>query len=223
MSKKILIVVDVQNDFLEGGALACEGGKAIIAGVNSILDSYDHVIATQDWHPENHMSFAKSDSDFFKTVSVENEQGRCEQTLWPPHCVQNTFGAEFPKDLDSHKFNTIVRKGANPLIDSYSGLFDNAMTKDDLIYRNPTGLSGILKELDYDCCCRVDICGIATDVCVKFTVNDILDLKLSSKVRVIQDLCVGVTKAGHDSTIAEFKQNERVEVISLFDEKKCNC
>ncbi|MCL2416683.1 MAG: nicotinamidase [Bacteroidales bacterium] len=205
MSKRILIVVDVQNDFLEGGALACEGGKAIIPRINSILDNYDYVIATQDWHSDDHMSFVKSKEELFTTVSLENEEGKCEQTLWPKHCLQNTFGAEFPKDLDSHKFNIIVRKGSNPLIDSYSGLYDNAMTKNEVIFRNPTGLSGVLKELDCEDCCT-DVCGIATDVCVRFTVNDILDLGLNSKVRIIENCCVGVTKEGHEHTIAEFKE-----------------
>jgi nicotinamidase/pyrazinamidase len=212
MLKRVLIVVDVQNDFIEGGALACEGGKAIIPDINSILDSYDYIIATQDWHPDNHMSFAESEKELFTTKSVENKEGRCEQTLWPKHCVQNTLGAEFPKDLDSHKFNIIVRKGSNPLIDSYSGLYDNAMTKNEVVFRNPTGLSGILKELDADDSCCIDVCGIATDVCVKFTVNDTLDLKLSSKVRVIENCCVGVTKEEHERTIAEFKE-KGVETI----------
>ncbi|MCL2414654.1 MAG: nicotinamidase [Bacteroidales bacterium] len=212
MSKKTLIVVDVQNDFIEGGTLACEGGKDIIPRINSILDNYDYVIATQDWHPDNHMSFAESEKELFTTKSVENKKGRCEQTLWPKHCVQNMFGAEFPKDLDSHKFNIVVRKGSNPLIDSYSGLYDNAMTKNEAVVRSSTGLSGILKELDVDNSGTIDICGIATDVCVKFTANDILDLNLNSKVRIIENCCAGVTKEGHDNIIVELRE-KGVEVI----------
>ena len=211
MPKRILIAVDLQNDFIEEGSLACMGGKDIIPRINSILDHYDYIIATQDWHPNDHMSFAKTEEEMFLTLSVENEQGKCEQTLWPKHCVQGTFGAEFPKNLDSHKFNIIVRKGINPLIDSYSGLYDNAMTKNETVFRNPTGLSGILKELDEEGCC-IDVCGIATDVCVKFTVNDILGLNLNNKVRVIENCCVGVTKEGHERTIAEFKE-KGVETI----------
>jgi nicotinamidase/pyrazinamidase len=159
---KALIIIDVQNDFTSGGSLAVPGGEHIIPVVNALQPKFDLVVATQDWHPRNHKSFA-SNHPGTKVFDVINLHG-LEQVLWPDHCVQETRGAEFHRELHTKKIEAIFRKGTDPEIDSYSGLYDNG-------HRKSTGLAGYLRERKVE---RVYVCGLAADYCVFFTAKDLL-------------------------------------------------
>lgn len=161
---KALIIVDVQNDFLPGGALEVPSGDEIIEVINRIQSKYEVIVATQDWHPKNHKSFASMHPShkMFDTIELNGYP----QTLWPDHCVQNFPGAELSSLLHTASIQAIFRKGMNPQIDSYSGFFDNNK------YLN-TGLHGFLKDKKVD---EVHICGLAADFCVFFTAMDALEL-----------------------------------------------
>ena len=157
---KALIVVDVQNDFLPGGALAVPEGSRVIAPINSLMPEYRLVVATQDWHPADHLSFASRHPGRAPGESVTLDG--LEQILWPDHCVQGTPGASFASELDVFRFSAVFRKGTRRRIDSYSGMFDNGR-------RHATGLADYLRSMNVH---AVDICGLATDYCVKFTALD---------------------------------------------------
>jgi nicotinamidase/pyrazinamidase len=173
-----LILVDVQNDFLPGGALAVPAGDAVIAVANRLMSLFDLVVATQDWHPAEHMSFAESHSGKSPgdVVTLQGEP----QVLWPTHCVQGTSGSDLAAELDSTQIHHIVLKGTDPDVDSYSGFFDNHQ-------RHATGLESFLREKGVD---RVFVLGLATDYCVKFTVLDAL--ALGFRTYLITDGCRGV-------------------------------
>ncbi len=160
MPNEALIVVDLQNDFCEGGALAVPGGNAIVLRVNQLIANHDHVVLTQDWHPEGHASFAASHDDAEPFSIRPFFYG--PQTLWPTHCVQGTKGAEFHPDLDSTKAEMIVRKGFHRGIDSYSAFRENdRMTR--------TGLDGYLKARGI---MKIELCGLALDFCVAWSALD---------------------------------------------------
>lgn len=161
---KALIIVDIQNDFIPGGSLAVTDGDKIISRINELQKKFDLVVATQDWHPSNHKSFA-SQHDGMNPFDVIDLNG-LQQTLWPDHCIQSTKGAEFHKDLNTNKIEAIFRKGTNPEIDSYSGFFDNGRKK-------ATGLHGYLQERKVT---SVFVCGLAADFCVYYTALDALSL-----------------------------------------------
>ena len=155
-----LIIVDIQNDFTSGGSLAVPNGELIIPIVNKIQDQFDLVVATQDWHPSAHSSFASNHigRNVFETISLRG----LDQVLWPDHCVQDSPGANFHRELNLKKVEAIIRKGMDPDIDSYSGFYDNGRKKS-------TGLKGYLKERNVT---SVYICGLAGDYCVYFTAKD---------------------------------------------------
>ena len=160
MPNEALIVVDVQNDFCEGGMLAVPGANAILPLVNRLISRFDHVVLTQDWHPAGHASFASSwdDAAPFSTRAFPYGQ----QTLWPAHCVQGTAGAEFHPDLQAGKAQAVIRKGYHPGIDSYSAFRENdRMTR--------TGLDGYLKARGIT---RLVLCGLALDFCVAWSAID---------------------------------------------------
>ena len=159
---KALIIVDIQYDFLPAGQLAVPAGDEIIPRINKLQSDYDLVVATQDWHPVGHKSFASSHAgqEPFSTIALNG----LEQSLWPDHCVQGTNGAEFSKALDGNRIAAIFRKGMDPEIDSYSGFYDNGRLKS-------TGLSGYLKEHGVT---EVHLCGLAADFCVYYTGMDSL-------------------------------------------------
>jgi nicotinamidase/pyrazinamidase len=160
MPNEALIVVDMQNDFCEGGALAVPGANAIVPSVNRLIGRYDHVILTQDWHPAGHASFASAWKDAEPFSSVQFSYG--SQTLWPDHCVQGTVGAAFHPGLDTTKAQMIVRKGFHAGIDSYSAFRENdKMTR--------TGLDGYLKARGFT---RLVFCGLALDYCVSWSAID---------------------------------------------------
>lgn len=160
---KALVLIDIQNDFIPGGALAIPGGDLIIPVINSHIHAFDLVVATQDWHPANHMSFASNHTGKAPFDEI-NWQGMA-QTLWPDHCVQGTLGAAFPEALNQKPVATIIRKGMDPQIDSYSGFYDNG-------HQVNTGLAGYLREKGVKELC---FCGLAADICVYYTILDALE------------------------------------------------
>ncbi len=190
---KTLVLVDVQNDFLPGGALAVPDGDAIVPVVNRLLPNYDLVVATQDWHPANHGSFATSHAG--RNPFEQIELNGLPQTLWPVHCVQNTGGACFAPGLDTRRIARIFPKGTDPRVDSYSGLFDNGR-------RSATGLGDWLRQQGAG---DLHICGLATDYCVKFTALDAV--AEGFRVTLITDACRGIDlpKGNIDAALAEMK------------------
>ena len=159
---RALIIVDIQNDFVAGGSLEVPFGEQIVPLVNTLSEKFDLVVATQDWHPPDHKSFASNHpgkKPFEKVVL-----GGLQQVLWPDHCVQGSSGAAFHPDLSLNHVEAIFRKGMDPDIDSYSGFYDNG-------HRKSTGLSGYLKERGAT---TVYVCGLAGDFCVYFTAKDAL-------------------------------------------------
>ena len=173
-----LIIVDLQNDFCPGGALPVPEGDRIVAVINQLQRRFDLVVATQDWHPANHGSFATNHPG--KKPGDTIELAGLPQILWPVHCVQGTRGADFHPQFDTSAIAKAFRKGADPTVDSYSGFFDNGR-------RKSTGLGEYLKERGVDC---VYVCGLATDYCVKYTALDAVDLGFNTYL--VEDACRGV-------------------------------
>jgi nicotinamidase/pyrazinamidase len=191
---KALILVDIQNDFLPGGALAVPDGNKVIPVANQLQPLFPVVVATQDWHPAKHGSFAASHPG--KKVFEQIELNGLAQTLWPVHCVQNTKGAELAGSLSRDRIAKVFQKGTDPGIDSYSGLFDNG-------HRKSTGLGEWLKAQGVT---DVFVCGLATDYCVKFTALDAA--QSGFKTRLIEDASRGVNLQPGDvgNAIAEMKR-----------------
>ncbi len=155
-----LIVVDIQNDFCPGGALAVAGGDQIVPGVNALMDRFANVVLTQDWHPADHSSFADMHAGAQPFTTVDMPYGT--QTLWPRHCVQGTAGAAFHPGLRTDPAQLVIRKGFRSAIDSYSALFENDRT-------TPTGLEGYLRGRGIT---HLTMVGLATDFCVAFSALD---------------------------------------------------
>jgi len=188
-----LIVIDVQNDFCPGGALAVPGGDEIVPGINTLMRDFDHVILTQDWHPAGHSSFASSHPGKAPYDVVEMPYG--PQVLWPDHCVQGSEGAAFHADLDTGRAALIQRKGMNPAIDSYSAFFENDHT-------TPTGLDGALRSLGID---TLTMVGLATDFCVAYSAIDAARLGFDVSVRT--DLCRAIDLDGSlNNALAEMQE-----------------
>ena len=186
--KKALILVDLQNDFLPGGTLAVDRGDEVIPISNSVQRGFDLVVATQDWHPANHGSFA-SNHEGKKPGDVIELHG-LTQVLWPDHCVQGTRGAEFHRDVDLSRVQRVFRKATDPEIDSYSAFFDNGHLK-------TTGLGDFLKAQGVE---EIYLVGLATDYCVKFTAFDALELGF--RTYLIEDGVRGVNLSPNDSAEA---------------------
>lgn len=170
---KALILIDIQNDFLPGGALAIPRGDEIIPVVNRLQDYFELVVATQDWHPSSHKSFA-SNHRGQKPFDVIELHG-LKQTLWPDHCLQGTVGADFSRELHMNKVEAIFRKGTDPEIDSYSAFFDNG-------HQKSTGLADYLQGRNID---EVYLTGLAGDICVFYSGMD--SLKEGFKTNIIED------------------------------------
>lgn len=173
--KTALLVIDVQNDFCPGGALQVAGGNEIVPGINQEMTKYDYIILTQDWHPKGHLSFATSHDGGKPLDVIEMPYG--DQVLWPDHCVQGSHGAEFHSELNTDPANAVIRKGSNPLIDSYSAFFENDR-------KTPTGLHGYFRSLEIE---KINLVGLATDFCVNYSAQDAA--KLGYKVSVFEKMC----------------------------------
>jgi len=182
---KALIVVDIQNDFCPNGALEVKDGDQVIPVANKLMNEFELVVATQDWHPANHKSFA-ANHPWRKPGQVIDLHGM-EQILWPIHSVQQSFGAEFAPGLRTDKFDRVFTKGTDIEIDSYSGFFDNG-------HQKATGLGDYLKDKGVD---TVYIVGLAADVCVKFTVLDAL--RLDFETYLVEDGTRGVNLEPNDT------------------------
>lgn len=169
-STDVLVVIDVQNDFCPGGALAVAEGDAVVPVINRLAARFEHQVLTQDWHPRGHRSFASSHAGKAPFDTVRLPYG--EQTLWPDHCVQGTRGAEFHPQLALSAAELVVRKGFRSGIDSYSAFFENDRS-------TPTGLGGYLRERGFR---RVFLCGLATDFCVGYSALDARRLGLAAAV-----------------------------------------
>ncbi len=181
-ANEALIVIDVQNDFCPGGALAVPGGDEIVAPINALVAEFPVRVFTQDWHPEGHSSFASEHDGKGPYEMVEMPYG--PQVLWPDHCVQGTDGAAFHPSLNTEPADMIIRKGFRKDIDSYSAFFENDHT-------TPTGLEGYLKSRGVD---TITLVGLATDFCVNFSAVDAA--KLGFKTRVIESLCRAIDLDG---------------------------
>ncbi|SIO12828.1 bifunctional nicotinamidase/pyrazinamidase [Vannielia litorea] len=182
MPDSALIVIDVQNDFCPGGALAVEGGDRIVPGINELMAAFPAVVLTQDWHPEGHSSFATSHPGQEPFSVIDMPYG--PQVLWPEHCIQGSEGAAFHAGLDTSRADLIVRKGYNPRIDSYSAFFEND-------HETPTGLEGYLRTRGIE---KLTLVGLATDYCVNFSAVDAA--KLGFTVTVRTDLCRAIDLDG---------------------------
>ncbi|MEZ4847672.1 MAG: bifunctional nicotinamidase/pyrazinamidase [Bacteroidia bacterium] len=204
--KKALIIVDIQNDFLPGGALAVNEGDQIIPLVNGIQNQFDLIVATQDWHPANHGSFAANHQE--KSPGEVIDLYGLTQVLWPVHCVQNSPGAEFASDLDMKQVAKIFPKGTDPNIDSYSGFFDNGRKK-------KTGLGDFLQSEGVT---HVHVVGLATDYCVKYTALDAASLGFQTTV--IKDACRGVNLQPNDTEDALSEMVAKgIKIITVSSQK----
>lgn len=193
-----LIVIDVQNDFCPGGALAVAGGDEIISRINGLMEDFQTVVLTQDWHPAGHASFAANHPGAAPFSLTKMPYG--PQVLWPTHCVQGTVGAEFHKALRTDPAQLVVRKGFRPLIDSYSAFFENDRT-------TATGLEGYLKNRGVS---SVMLVGLATDYCVAYSALDAA--RLGFKVTVLEGACRAIDLNG---SLAEAKDQMRAAGVAL--------
>lgn len=193
-----LIVIDVQNDFCPGGALAVPDGDSIVPGINALMDDFGAVILTQDWHPADHASFASQHSGKAPMEMTEMPYG--PQVLWPDHCVQGSGGAAFHEDLRTERADLIIRKGFRREIDSYSAFFENDQT-------TPTGLEGYLRTRGIE---RLTMVGLATDFCVNFSAVDAA--KLGFDVTVRSDLCRAIDL---DGSLAAAREGMRAAGVAL--------
>lgn len=185
-SNDALLIIDVQNDFCPGGALAVADGDAVVPVINALQSQFDHVIMTQDWHPAGHQSFASSHPGGAPFGTVELNYGT--QVLWPDHCVQESDGAAFHADLLTARAELIVRKGFRPEIDSYSAFYENDRS-------TPTGLAGALRERGLH---RLYLVGLATDFCVYYSAIDAR--REGFDVVLIEDACRAIDLDGSLAT-----------------------
>ena len=195
----VLLIVDVQNDFCPGGALAVPEGDSVVPVINRIAPGFGHIVLTQDWHPPGHQSFASSHPGRQPFETIEVAYG--PQTLWPDHCVQGTPGADFHADLETARAEMIIRKGYRAEIDSYSAFFEND-------HRTATGLRGYLRDRGLG---RAFLCGLATDYCVAYSAVDATkgDLELV----VIEDACRGIDLEGSLAAAREAMVQAGVRLI----------
>ncbi|MFD2653300.1 bifunctional nicotinamidase/pyrazinamidase [Brucella rhizosphaerae] len=200
-----LLVVDIQNDFCPGGALAVDKGDEILPAINRLIDESEHVILTQDWHPAGHSSFATSHPGKKPFDTIDMAYG--PQTLWPEHCVQGTHGAEFHPDLQWTRAQLVIRKGFRIGVDSYSSFFEND-------HQTPTGLAGYLRERNIG---SLTIVGLATDFCVAYSALDAVSHGFQVRVRL--DACRGIDIGGSMNVMLEKMQKAGVELITASAQK----
>ena len=182
MPDRALVVIDVQNDFCPGGALAVAGGDEVVPLINALAKGFEHIVLTQDWHPPHHSSFASTHPGKGSFESIDMPYG--PQTLWPDHCIQGSAGATFHPNLDRTHAELIIRKGFRTAIDSYSAFFENDRT-------TPTGLAGYLGERGIG---AITLVGLATDYCVAYSALDAARLGFQTTVRL--DACRAIDLGG---------------------------
>ncbi|KAL7317871.1 hypothetical protein PS15m_004171 [Mucor circinelloides] len=213
MSKTALVLVDIQNDFLEGGSLAVADSNSILQPVNSLIKQVKAknglIIATKDWHPQDHVSFASNNPDkkVFETKEIEYEGVKGMQVMWPDHCVQNSFGSEISKQIDEKDIDFIVHKGMNNRVDSYSAFADNN-------YSEITSLAKILYQNHID---NVIIVGIATDYCVRWTCLDAI--KFGFKTILVKECTKPVDPQHFETTLSELES--KGVSIQHYSETSC--
>lgn len=178
----LLLVVDIQNDFCPGGALAVPNGHEVVPIINALAERFSHVVLTQDWHPPRHMSFASSHPGKQPFEEIDAPYGR--QILWPDHCVQDSRGAAFHRDLDIPHAELVLRKGYHRDIDSYSAFYENDR-------RTPTGLAGYLRERGLT---RIFLAGLAFDFCVRYSAEDARHAGFETVV--VEDACRSIDIGG---------------------------
>jgi nicotinamidase/pyrazinamidase len=199
---KALILVDVQNDFLPAGALAVPHGDEVIEVANRAQDNFELIVATQDWHPKNHASFAANHPGKKPFDVIELDGLR--QVLWPVHCVQKTPGAELASKLSTKRISRVFQKGTDPHIDSYSGFFDNG-------HRKSTGMGDYLRERGVR---QIYLLGLATDYCVKFTALDAR--QLGFETFLLEDGCRGIDAKTTADAIEQMR-NAGVKIVKIAE------
>lgn len=195
----VFVIIDVQNDFCPGGALAVPDGNDVVPVINRLTDSFDHHVITQDWHPKGHLSFASSHEGKSPMEMFQADYG--PQVLWPDHCVQGTAGAEFHADLRADVAEIIIRKGYRRAVDSYSAFFENDL-------RSSTGLTGFLRDRGFK---RLFIAGLAFDFCVGFTALDARAQGFDAVV--IIDACRAIDFEGSAAAMIQQLGDAGVEII----------
>jgi nicotinamidase/pyrazinamidase len=199
MDRQALIVIDLQNDFCPGGALPVAGGHEIVPLVNDLIQRFDHVMLTQDWHPTGHSSFASTHPGKQSFETVQMPYGG--QTLWPDHCIQGSSGAAFHPALQWTKAEMIIRKGFRTAIDSYSAFFEND-------HATPTGLAGYLRERGIE---ELTLCGLATDYCVAYSALDAVQQGFHTTVRL--GACRAIDLGGSLKQMTETMREAGVRLV----------
>ncbi len=197
----VLVVIDVQNDFCSGGALAVPDGEKVVPAVNRIAQKFRNVVLTQDWHPREHVSFASNHANKRPFDMIELPYG--SQVLWPDHCVQDTSGAEFHKALHVPQASLVIRKGFRSDINSYSALYENDR-------KTPTGLLGYLRERQLK---TMFIAGLAFDFCVRYSAEDAR--KAGFEVAVIEDACRGIDLEGSMAAAHRSLKSLGISIINI--------
>lgn len=193
LNNSVLLIVDVQNDFLPDGALAVINGDKVVPIINALQEKFDFIVATQDFHPSDHRSFAVNHEG--KSTGETIELNGLPQILWPAHCVQGSEGAEFHAELNTVNWKAIFQKGKNPEVDSYSGFFDNAR-------RGDTGLGDFLQN---EGIMNVFVTGLAQDYCVKFTALDSVSLGFKTYLITDATKAVNLSKVDGEQALEEMK------------------
>ncbi len=196
-----LLIIDMQNDFCDGGALAVKDGEKLVEPINGAQKKFDTIILTQDWHPKEHSSFASNNSAEVYS-NIEMDYG--SQILWPDHCIQGSIGANFHKNLNTNNSNLILRKGCNPKIDSYSAFFENDKT-------TTTGLEGYLVKKKIK---RLYLCGLAFDYCVFYSALD--GINLGFDVFVFQDLTKAINLNNSEKLARKTMIEKGIKLINFI-------
>jgi nicotinamidase/pyrazinamidase len=197
----VLIVVDVQNDFCSGGALAVPGGEKVVPAINRIAEKFQSVVLTQDWHPEDHVSFASNHPHKRPYDTIELSYG--PQVLWPDHCVQGSSGADFHSALETARASLVLRKGIHRDIDSYSAFFEND-------HKTSTGLAGYLRERGLT---TLFFVGLAFDFCVRYSAEDAC--KAGFRAIVIEEACRGIDLDGSVTATHQSLKSLGIPIVGI--------